>query len=163
MGATYWLLPRMLGRELRFAAWRAMQPYLWFVGMTLFSTSYHIAGLRGLPRRVYSAALGGQTQGAAWHALTRWRPHRRRDPLRERAVFVLVVVATWTAGRRIEAPAFEFAVPLRAADGARHLGSFRPVDDRRGPAGRRGVRVSADAAARAPALRIAGVQAVLRP
>ena len=59
MGATYWLLPRMHGRELRLPRLALIQTYLWFLGMTFFSTSYHIAGLRGLPLRVYSAALTG--------------------------------------------------------------------------------------------------------
>jgi len=31
--------------------------------------------------------------------------------------FLTVVIGTWTAGRRIEAPAFEFAVPLHAPGG----------------------------------------------
>src|SRR5262249_17692333 len=59
MGTTYWLLPRLLGRDLRLGVLARIQPYLWFIGMTIFSTSYHIAGMRGLPRRVYSAALAG--------------------------------------------------------------------------------------------------------
>jgi len=33
MGATYWLLPRILGRELRFKPLAQAQPYLWFAGM----------------------------------------------------------------------------------------------------------------------------------
>ena len=69
MGGVYWLLPRMLGRELRLRALARFQPYLWFLGMALFSTSYHIAGLRGMPRRVYSGALTGD-YGAQWHGLT---------------------------------------------------------------------------------------------
>src|SRR5678815_3766161 len=69
MGATYWLLPRMLGRDLRLIGLARLQPYLWMLGMTLFSTSYHLAGLRGLPRRVYSGALNGEL-GASWHGLT---------------------------------------------------------------------------------------------
>ena len=38
MGVTYWLLPRLTGRAAALAArWRAVQPYLWFVGMVFFS------------------------------------------------------------------------------------------------------------------------------
>ena len=65
MGGTYWLLPRLLGRELRFPRLATVQPYLWFLGMAFFSTSYHIAGLRGLPRRVYSGTLTGE-YGQPW-------------------------------------------------------------------------------------------------
>jgi cytochrome c oxidase subunit 1 len=111
MGATYWLLPRLLGREIRFGAVARVQPYLWFLGMTLFSTSYHIAGLRGLPRRVYSASLAGD-QGAAWHGLTQIAAVGGVVLFLSALCFVTVVFATWIAGRRIEPPAFEFAVPL---------------------------------------------------
>jgi cytochrome c oxidase subunit I len=111
MGATYWLLPRLLGRELRFQSVARVQPYLWFAGMTLFSTSYHIAGLRGLPRRVYSAALTGD-YGAQWHVLTQVAAVGGVLLFLSALAFVAVVLATWVAGRRIEPPAFEFAVPL---------------------------------------------------
>jgi len=111
MGATYWLLPRLTGRDLRFAALARVQPYLWFGGMTLFSTAYHIAGMRGLPRRVYSAALTGD-QGAPWHALTQVAAVGGVLLFLSALCFLTVVVGTWATGKRIEAPAFEFAVPL---------------------------------------------------
>ncbi len=111
MGATYWLLPRLLGRELRFGLLARVQPYLWFAGMTLFSTSYHIAGMRGLPRRVYSAALTGE-HGASWHALTQVAAAGGVILFVSALCFVTVVLGTWVAGKRIQPPAFEFAVPL---------------------------------------------------
>jgi len=114
MGATYWLLPRMLGRELRWLALARIQPYLWFVGMALFSISYHIAGLRGMPRRVYSSALTGE-YGAPWHTLTRVAAVGAVLLFLSALSFVVVVAATWLSGRRIAAPAFEFAAPLRPA------------------------------------------------
>jgi cytochrome c oxidase subunit 1 len=112
MGATYWLLPRMLGRELRAPGLAMIQPYLWFFGIAIFSTSYHIAGIRGLPRRVYSAALNG-TAGGDWHGLTVAAAIGSAVLFASAMAYVFVVVATWTTGRRIAAPAFEFAVPLR--------------------------------------------------
>jgi cytochrome c oxidase subunit I len=111
MGATYWLLPRMLGRQLRLRTLALVQPWLWCLGMAFFSTSYHIAGIRGLPRRVYSASLAGD-QGAAWHDLTILAAVGGVILFLSAVCFVVVVVATWTAGQRIEAPAFEFARPL---------------------------------------------------
>lgn len=113
MGATYWLLPRLLGREIRFGALARLQPYLWFLGMSIFSTSYHIAGMRGLPRRVYSAALAGD-QGASWHGLTVVAAVGGVVLFLSALCFVTVVFGTWVGGRRIEAPPFEFAVPLHA-------------------------------------------------
>jgi cytochrome c oxidase subunit 1 len=114
MGATYWLLPRLLGRELRFTRLATAQSYLWFAGMTLFSTSYHIAGLRGLPRRVYSASLTGD-QGTPWHLLTLVAALGGMLLFLSALSFVTVVIATWTSGKKIDPPPFEFAVPLRPA------------------------------------------------
>jgi cytochrome c oxidase subunit 1 len=111
MGATYWLLPRLSGRALRFPWLARVQPYLWFAGMVFFSTSYHIAGLRGMPRRVYSGALSG-ADGGAWQSLTMVAAVGGLILFVSALAFVTVVVATWLAGPRIEAPAFEFAVPL---------------------------------------------------
>jgi cytochrome c oxidase subunit 1 len=112
MGTTYWLLPRMLGRELRFVVLARVQPYLWFLGMAFFSTSYHIAGLQGMPRRVFSGALSGDI-GGPWATLTHLAAVGGAILFLSALSFVTVVVATWTTGRRTEAPAFEFAQPLQ--------------------------------------------------
>ena len=112
MGGTYWLLPRMTGRALRFRALAIAQPYLWILGMALFSTSYHIAGIRGLPRRVYSASLNGE-QGAQWHNLTVIAAVGAVVLLVSALCYVTVAVATWLGGKKGEAPAFEFAASLR--------------------------------------------------
>jgi cytochrome c oxidase subunit 1 len=112
MGATYWLLPRLTGRTLRLPALARLQPYLWFLGMAFFSTSYHVAGLRGLPRRVYSATLTG-TEGAAWQGLTVVAAVGGVILFLSAVCFVAVVVATWTGARAAQAPAFEFAEPLQ--------------------------------------------------
>ena len=114
MGATYWLLPRLLGRELRFSGVARVQPYVWFAGIVLFSTSYHIAGLRGLPRRVYSGALTGEL-GGPWHTLTLVAAAGGVVIFLSAVAFVTIVLATWVSGRRIEAPPFQFAQSLRPA------------------------------------------------
>ena len=114
LGATYWLLPRLTGRALRLTRLARVQPYLWFLGMALFSTSYHLAGLRGLPRRVYSATLSG-TEGAAWQGLTTIAAVGGVILFVSAVCFVAVVIATWTGARAAQAPAFEFAEPLRPA------------------------------------------------
>ena len=111
MGATYWLLPRMVGRELRLPRVAQLQPYLWFLGITIFSTAYHVAGLRGLPRRVYSASLNGSL-GDDWHGLTVAAAVGATVLLLSAMSYVVVVATTWIGGRKIEAPPFEFAEPL---------------------------------------------------
>jgi cytochrome c oxidase subunit 1 len=114
MGATYWLLPRLLGRELRWPALARVQPWLWFAGMAVFSTSYHLAGLRGLPRRVYSGGFDGAAQAAAWQPLTKAAAWGGVLLFVSALAFVAVVVGTWLGGRRVDSAAFEFAVALRA-------------------------------------------------
>jgi cytochrome c oxidase subunit 1 len=112
MGATYWLLPRLLGRELRARSVARVQPWLWCAGMLLFSTSYHMAGLRGLPRRVYSGALAGDS-GGAWAGLTQVAAIGGGLLFLSALGFLVVVVGTWVSGRRIQPPAFEFSRALR--------------------------------------------------
>jgi len=43
MGACYWLVPKVSGRELELKLLAKVQPYLWFLGMALFSFTGHIA------------------------------------------------------------------------------------------------------------------------
>jgi len=115
MGATYWLLPRLLGKELRLKPLARLQPYLWFVGMGIFSTSYHIAGILGLPRRVFSGSFSGAEQATSWVGLTKIGAIGGVVLFASSMSFIAVVLATWIAGRKLEAatvPTFEFAIPL---------------------------------------------------
>jgi len=113
MGATYWLLPKITGRDLKLTGLARVQPYLWFLGMAFFSTSYHIAGLRGLPRRVFSGALSGEL-GEQWHGLTVIAAVGGAILFISALCYVAVVTATMSVGRRMETlPAFDLAVPLR--------------------------------------------------
>lgn len=66
MGATYWLMPRLTGRAIAFPRVAAVQPWLWFVGMQCFSIPSHIAGLMGMPRRVYTGEFQGVEAAQAW-------------------------------------------------------------------------------------------------
>ena len=66
MGSTYWMLPRLTGRAIAFPRLATVQPYLWFVGMQCFSIPSHIAGLMGMPRRVYTGDFQGVAAAQAW-------------------------------------------------------------------------------------------------
>jgi cytochrome c oxidase subunit 1 len=112
MGATYWLLPRIAGRELRLVALARWQPYHWAAGMTLFSASYHIAGILGLPRRVYSASFLDEEIAARWMPLTRIGAVGGTLLFLSALFFVVVVAATWWGGRRTDAFQIELARPL---------------------------------------------------
>ena len=102
MGATYWLLPRLTGRELRFAPLARVQPYLWFAGMTLFSTAFTSRAARAAAPRLQRRARRQAGRGLA-RADAGGRGGRR-DPVLERALLLTVVVGTWAAGGGLRPP-----------------------------------------------------------
>ena len=112
MGATYWLLPRLLGRELELGLLARVQPYLWFVGMALFSFSNHVTGLMGMPRRIYEASFGGAAAALPWRGLTLTSALGGLFLFTSAAFFVMVVLGTWLAGRKREPEPIEWAEPL---------------------------------------------------
>ncbi len=112
MGAAYWLVPRLSGRELELALLARVQPYLWFVGMMLFSFSNHITGLMGMPRRVYDASYGGSTIAAAWKSLTGVSAVGGLFLFASAGFFMLVMIGTGLAGKRTGAQPIEWAEPL---------------------------------------------------
>ncbi len=85
--------------------------------MALFSGSNHIAGLLGLPRRIYDVSYLGAEQAGRWIPLTKLAAAGAVILFASAITFVVVVVTTWLAGRRGDAPAFEFARPLEPVSG----------------------------------------------
>jgi cytochrome c oxidase subunit 1 len=128
MGAAYWLVPKVSGRTLELRLLARVQPYLWFLGMLLFSISNHATGLMGLPRRVFATDYGGAPQARPWEGLTLLSAAGGIVLFASAGFFVLVMLGTLLAGRREEQPPIAWAEPLEApADG------FRPgVWDRLG-------------------------------
>lgn len=114
MGATYWLLPRVFGRELEARPLARWQPYLWFVGMMMFSLANHITGLMGMPRRVYSATYQGAPQAAQWQSLTFLSAVGGIVLFISSLFYVIVVVKTVLYGKKVENHPIEFAKPLEA-------------------------------------------------
>ncbi len=112
MGAAYWLLPRLSGRELELGLLARVQPYLWFVGMMLFSFSNHITGLMGMPRRIYDASYAGSPVAAAWRGLTGVSAVGGLFLFASAAFFMLVMIGTALAGRRREPEPIVWAEPL---------------------------------------------------
>ena len=112
MGAAYWFVPKVSGRELELGLLAKVQPYLWFLGMALFSFTGHIAGLLGLPRRVFTTDMGGAEQAQAWDALTNISAIGGMVLFASAGFFLLVMFGTLLAGKR-QAPApLEWAEPL---------------------------------------------------
>jgi len=112
MGCTYWLLPRLTGRAL---AWRPIavaQPYLWFVGMQIFSLSSHVAGLLGMPRRVYTGDFLGAEAADAWSWLTDVSAVGGVVLFVSAMGYVAVCLATIVVGEPSVDTAIEYAEPI---------------------------------------------------
>lgn len=109
MGATYWLLPRLTGRAIAFPRVATGQPYLWFVGMLCFSIPSHIAGLMGMPRRVYTGAFGGVEAAQAWVPLVNLSAVGGVILFVSAAAYVGVIVGTMLVAPREAFPGVEYA------------------------------------------------------
>jgi cytochrome c oxidase subunit 1 len=113
MGAAYWLLPRLLGKRLELAPMAAVQPYIWFAGMLLFSIPTHITGIYGMPRRVFDASYGNHPMALSWTTLTNMSAIGGMLLFLSAFFFLLVVLFT-VFGARADAEGIEFAQPLEA-------------------------------------------------
>ncbi|MBL8138850.1 MAG: cbb3-type cytochrome c oxidase subunit I [Acidobacteria bacterium] len=112
MGATYWLLPRLTGRAIAFPAVAAMQPYLWFIGMQCFSIPSHIAGLLGMPRRIYTGEFQGVEAAQAWIPLVNLSAVGGVILFVSAMLYVGVVVGTMLVAPRGARPPVEYAEPV---------------------------------------------------
>ncbi|MBI4538260.1 MAG: cbb3-type cytochrome c oxidase subunit I [Gemmatimonadetes bacterium] len=121
MGASYWLLPRLTGKELHFRAAAQVQPYLWFVGMVLFGVVNHVTGIMGMPRRIYEAGYFGAEEATRWSEWTAISAVGGVILFVSAAFYVAVIAGTWVWGKPTAAPAIEYAEPLVPAEGRRTL------------------------------------------
>jgi cytochrome c oxidase subunit 1 len=100
------------GRELELSLLAKVQPYLWFLGMVLFSFTGHVAGLLGLPRRVFATSYNDAAQARAWEWLTSVSAIGGIVLFASAGFFVLVMVATLLAGPRREQTGIQWAESL---------------------------------------------------
>jgi len=118
MGFSYWMLPRITGRALLWPRVAAVQPYLWFVGMQFFSIPSHIAGLMGMPRRVYTGEFNGVEAAQAWIPLVNISAVGGVILFASAMCYVGVVAGTMFVMPRGARGAIEYAEPMVApADG----------------------------------------------
>ncbi len=118
MGATYWLLPRLSGRQIFPMAAAQMQPYLWFFGMLLFGVTNHVTGILGMPRRVYEATYQGNWWAEQWAQWTTVTAVGGVLLYTSAVCYVLVLVGTLMWGKKLDpAPAIELAEPLEPVAG----------------------------------------------
>jgi cytochrome c oxidase subunit 1 len=117
MGACYYLVPRVSGRQLELALLARVQPYLWFLGMALFSFTGHIAGLEGLPRRVFATDYAGAAPARLWSGLTSISALGGVVLFASAGFFVLVMLGTMLAGKKTAPAPIEWAEPLSPPPG----------------------------------------------
>jgi cytochrome c oxidase subunit 1 len=126
MGTSYYLLPRLTGRDLELSLLARIQPYLWFMGMLLFSVSNHLTGLAGMPRRIYDFSYGGSEVAQQWAAGTGISALGGVFLFVSAGCYVAVMYGTGLAGRRIGLQPIEFAEPLEGPnDKAPILDNFK--------------------------------------
>lgn len=112
MGTAYWLLPKLLGRNLELGLLAKVQPYLWFIGMVLFAVVNHATGLLGMPRRIYEATYNGSPVAAQWQGFTLMSAVGGVFLFTSAVFFLLVMLGTVFAGPKAEQAPIEFAEPL---------------------------------------------------
>jgi cytochrome c oxidase subunit 1 len=101
MAITYWILPQLTGRNLKFKKLALAQPYTWFVGMTLMSNALHRAGLAGIPRRTAEPEYRSVTYDPPFGTVSemQWQTAIGGTILFISLVFFLIVViASWRGG-----------------------------------------------------------------
>ena len=68
MGTAYFLVPRVFGKKLFSERLAAIQSYIWFIGVIIFSSSMMYLGVLGSPRRTYDVTYSPQLA-------TLWKPY----------------------------------------------------------------------------------------
>lgn len=103
MGISYWLVPYLTGKKLWKPKWAAVQTWIWFVGMIIFSNAMHVVGLLGAPRRT--------PLGLAPYVPEEWSGHLLRVGIGGAILFVgaylYIVIMAATAFSKQKAPAAE--------------------------------------------------------
>ncbi|MFP4174272.1 MAG: b(o/a)3-type cytochrome-c oxidase subunit 1 [Halobacteriales archaeon] len=107
MAGAYWLVPQLTGKKLASKRIAAVQPFIWFIGMTFMSNAMHRAGLFSMPRRTsdptyeafdYSPAFGTvgeiNSQIALGGVLLTV----------SLGIFLYVIVRTWFGGEKVDEP-----------------------------------------------------------
>jgi cytochrome c oxidase subunit 1 len=121
MGAAYWFVPRLTGRPLGLPSLARVQPWLWFIGMMVFSLVNHATGLAGMPRRIYDASYGGHPAAARWQAWTGISALGGVVLFVSAMFFVVVMLATATNQRAAVNAPIEYAEPLYPGSGSRSM------------------------------------------
>ncbi len=111
MGISYWLVPWATGKKLWKPHLAAIQAWVWFVGMMIFSNAMHVLGLLGAPRRT--------PLGAAPYVPDDWSTQQLRVALGGAILFVSAVMYVWILARTAwgkERQEVEVQIPVAEAE-----------------------------------------------
>ncbi len=102
-GISYWMVPKLSGRQLFGRRTALVQAWTWFFGMLLFANAFHLLGLRfGVPRRTML--------GAAPYRDPAWTPFLMESLVGvilltiSATLFFYVILMTVLAGRKLTRP-----------------------------------------------------------
>lgn len=107
MAVSYWLIPQLTGKKLKHKTMALIQPYAWFLGMTLMSNAMHRGGLAGIPRRTAEPTYSGFQFHAVFGSIgeIKWQIAIGATILTISLImFLWVITATWWKGQESEQP-----------------------------------------------------------
>ncbi|HTZ56199.1 MAG TPA: cbb3-type cytochrome c oxidase subunit I [Candidatus Acidoferrum sp.] len=116
IGATYWLIPRLTGRELWGRSIALWQTRLWFIGMLVMSLSMHYAGLLGVPRRTASVEYAGATLAQSWEPSMLLAAAGGGILFISVCMFATVAIGTLFKNEKTHDTMADFAVPAPQSD-----------------------------------------------
>jgi len=116
VGAAYWMIPRLTGRELWGRGVALWQTRLWFLGMLIMSLSMHYAGLLGAPRRTASVAYEGAAVAQSWEPWMLLAAAGGGILFISICLFVAVAVGTLFTNEKTHSTVATFAVASPASD-----------------------------------------------
>jgi cytochrome c oxidase subunit 1 len=121
MAISYWLVPQLTGRTLKFKKTALAQPYIWFLGMTLMSNAMHRAGLAGIPRRTAEPEYRSFQFEAVFGSIgeMKWQIAIGGVILFiSLLMFLWVIAVSWRGGERVDKPVDDYIPP--ALSGPEH-------------------------------------------
>ena len=107
MAISYWIVPQLTGRTLKYKKLALGQTYTWFVGMTLMSNAMHRAGLAGIPRRTAEPEYAGFTFDAPFGTVAEMKLQIALGGtilFIALIMFLVVIIASWRGGERVDKP-----------------------------------------------------------
>jgi cytochrome c oxidase subunit 1 len=114
LALAYQLWPKLTGKALWCNSTAVTQLWMWFVGLAIMTTPWHVLGLLGQPRRI-SAVQYNSLLTLAWEPYELLMILGGSVLVASACLFVYLLFKTQTAGAALEAPAESPALPPEPA------------------------------------------------